>query len=102
LFVMHEPPVSAAAMLSGRRVLLWDVAPRELQMARGRVSFDVTRRIPAKAIVGIRLEVDGPHGRVFAVLDSGEPVDLIGRRPRAEAEHTVQTVILATGKPVLE
>jgi hypothetical protein len=102
LFVMWEEPLGLLAIIGRRRVLLWDVAPRELQIARGHIEFDVERRVLAKELAGLRVHLDGNRSRVEAELRSGERVDLIGARSQKEVDYTVQAVILASGTAVLD
>ena len=97
LIVLHEESVDDVLVASRRRILLWDVAPREIQLARGAIEFDVKRRIAADAVVQVRLEDAGRRSRVSVELSSGEVVDLIGKRPLGEAKPTAELVAKVTG-----
>lgn len=97
LFVLYEQPSNSVTAIAHRRVLLWDVEPRELQVARGHIEFDVERRIAANLVIRVRLHSAAEQSRVSVELSTNEVVDLIGPCPLADASRTAKLVADVTG-----
>lgn len=98
--MLFEAPLEPGLMLGQRRVLMWDVKPRELQLTRGAFPPQIERTIPGDDIVEIRLDEAGEKSTVSAVLKSGEVVDLIGARPLALARAAAEVIDKVTKMPV--
>lgn len=95
-FILYEDPLTDTQPVDMRRVVLWDVAPREVLLARGAIDFRVERRIPARDVVGVGLEPAGEGGRVSVTLQSGERVDLFEARPLRQVEAMAELVARVT------
>jgi len=102
LFVLYEQPSDSVEAISRRRVLLWDVKPRELQVARGHIEFDIERRIAAKLVVRVRLDSAAEESRVSVELSTKEVVDLIGPCRLADARRTADLVADVTGAKLVD